>query len=138
YSPYGNTPQLGFDRQKEVLRRMVEEKYITQEEADNALQQELHFAEKRFDIQAPHFVFYVRDLLTEKYGQALVERGGLRVTTSLDLNLQQVAQASLSAEIEDLSRYRVGNGAALVNRPNTGEILAMVGTHDYFEATHEG
>lgn len=138
YSPYGNTPQLGFDRQKEVLRRMVEEKYITQEEADNALQQELHFAEKRFDIQAPHFVFYVRDLLTEKYGQALVERGGLRVTTSLDLNLQQVAQASLSAEIEDLSRYRVGNGSALVTKPNTGEILAMVGSHDYFDATHEG
>lgn len=138
YSPFGNTPQLGFDRQREVLRRMVEEGYITQEEADSAEEQELAFAEKRFDIQAPHFVFYVRDLLIEEYGQATVERGGLRVTTTLDLGLQQVAQASLSAEIDDLDRYRVGNGAALVTKPHTGEILAMVGSHDYFDATDEG
>lgn len=138
YSPYGNTPELGLERQKEVLRRMVEDKYITQEEADAAMGQELAFAEKRFEIQAPHFVFYVRDRLVETYGQAMVERGGLRVTTTLDLELQETAQASLSAEIADLSRYDVGNGAALVTKPTTGEILAMVGSQDYFDATAEG
>lgn len=138
YSPFGNTPELGKERQQDVLRRMAEEKYISQEEAHKAFAEELKFAEKKFTIRAPHFVFHVRDELVEQYGQALVERGGLRVTTTLDLNLHETAQASLSAEIDDLSRLKVGNGAALVTRPKTGEILAMVGSRDYFNATHEG
>lgn len=138
YSPFGNTPELGKDRQKDVLRRMAEDKYITAEQADEAFQAPLKFAEKKFSIRAPHFVFAVRDQLVEQYGHALVERGGLRVTTTLDLSLQDTVQASLSAEIETLTRLRVGNGAALVTRPKTGEILAMVGSRDYFDATHEG
>jgi membrane carboxypeptidase/penicillin-binding protein len=77
-------------------------------------------------------------LLEEEYGQAIVEGGGLRVYTTLDLSLQQDAQASLSAEINKLERYRVGNGAAMVTKPNTGEILAMIGSRDFFNATHDG
>ncbi len=138
YSPFGNTPELGKERQKEVLRRMTEDKYITAEDAAKAEETPLQFAEKKFTIHAPHFVFYVRDQLTDEYGQALVERGGLRVTTTLDLNLQETIQASLSAEIDDLTKLRVGNGAALVTKPKTGEIMAMVGSRDYFDATHEG
>lgn len=138
YSPFGNTPELGIQRQKEVLRRMVEDKYITQEQADQAASETLIFSTSKFDIEAPHFVFYVRDQLIEQYGQAMVERGGLRVTTTLDLDLQKAAQASLSAEIDRLARYRVGNGASVITRPNTGEILAMVGSRDYFNATAEG
>ena len=138
YSPFGNTPELGKERHKDVLRRMAEEKFITQEQADAAYAEELNFAEKKFTIRAPHFVFAVRDELVEQYGQAVVERGGLRVTTTLDLDLQETVQASLSAEINSLSRLRVGNGAALVTKPRTGEILAMVGSRDYFNATHEG
>lgn len=138
YSPFGNTPELGIERQKEVLRRMVEDKHITKEQADEAQNTKLVFAEKKFTIQAPHFVFYVRDQLVEEYGEAMVEKGGLRVTTTLDLDLHNTVQASVSAEIDKLSRYRVGNGAALVTRPSTGEILAMVGSRDYFSATHEG
>ncbi len=138
YSPFGNTPELGKERQKEVLRRMTEDGYITREQADQTFQTPLHFAEKKFSIRAPHFVFSVRDQLVEQYGHALVERGGLRVTTTLDLSLQDTVQASLSAEINTLSRLKVGNGAALVTRPKTGEILAMVGSRDYFDATHEG
>ncbi len=138
YSPFGNTPELGKERQKEVLRRMSEDKHITKEEADKAVAEELTFAEKKFTIKAPHFVFYVRDQLVEEYGEAVVERGGLRVTTTLDLALHETVQASVSAEINKLARYRVGNGAALVTKPNTGEILAMVGSRDYFSATHEG
>ncbi len=138
YSPFGNTPELGKARQEEVLRRMVEEKYISQQEADNAKQQPLHFAQAKVSINAPHFVFYVRDQLVEEYGPALVERGGLRVTTTLDLDLQNTVQASVSAEIDSLEKYRVGNGAALVTKPSTGEIIAMVGSRDYFNATSEG
>lgn len=138
YSPFGTTPELGLQRQQEVLRRMQEDGYITKEEQEQALTQELQFAQHNIEIKAPHFVFYVRDQLVEKYGQALVERGGLRVTTTLDYDLQDTVQASVSAEISQLERHRVSNGAALVTRPATGEILAMVGSRDYFNATAEG
>lgn len=138
YSPFGNTPERGIERQKEVLRRMAEDGYITAEQAESAQNTELAFAAKRFDIKAPHFVIDVRDQLTEQYGQHMVEQGGLRVTTTLDLELQTVLQASLSAEIATLERQQVGNGAALITRPKTGEILAMIGSRDYFDATHEG
>lgn len=138
YSPFGNTPELGKERQKEVLRRMAEDGYITAEEAENAVNESLQFAQKRFDIQAPHFVFYVRDQLIEMYGQRTVERGGLRVTTTLDFELQTVASASVSAEVAKLARARVGTGAGLVTNPKTGEILAMIGSQDYFNATQEG
>lgn len=138
YSPFGNSPELGEQRQKEVLRRMLEDGYITQEEADEADEAPLNFAANQFTIKAPHFVFYIRDQLVEQYGQALVEKGGLRVHTTLDYDLQTVVQASVSAEIDTLQRLRVSNGAAVVTRPSTGEILAMVGSRDYFNATAEG
>lgn len=138
YSPYGSNPTAAKNRQKEVLHRMVEDKYITQEQADKASQEVLHFALKKTDIQAPHFVFYVRDLLYQKYGVDKVEKGGLRVTTSLDLDLQNTAQASVSAEVEKLKVARVSNGAALVLKPGTGEILAMIGSKDYFDTKEDG
>ncbi len=138
YSPFGNTPELGKARQNEVLRRMTEDGYITAEQAEAAANEELVFAQKRFTIQAPHFVFHVRDQLIEEFGQGVVERGGLRVTTTLDLEMQNAAQASLSAEVNALARARVSTGASLVTNPKTGEILAMIGAKDYFDATSEG
>ncbi|MFZ5376926.1 MAG: transglycosylase domain-containing protein [Patescibacteria group bacterium] len=138
YSPFGSNAVHSKERQAEVLRRMVEDGYITQLEAEKAKSDTLHFALSKTDIQAPHFVFYVRDLLYEKYGEDTVKKAGLRVTTTLDLNLQESAQASLSAEIANLKRLRVTNGAAIVSKPNTGEILAMIGSKDYFDATAEG
>ncbi|MBI5151468.1 MAG: transglycosylase domain-containing protein [Candidatus Pacebacteria bacterium] len=138
YSPFGINPDLAKNRQKDVLRRMAEDKYITKEQALKAEQETLHFAQSKTQIAAPHFVFHVRDILEEKYGQALVESGGLRVYTTLDLKLQNDAQASLSSEINTLKRYRVGNGAALITKPSTGEILAMIGSRNFFDATHDG
>jgi penicillin-binding protein 1C len=138
YSPFGSNPEQAKNRQSEVLRRMVEDKYITQQQADQAKNEVLNFAISRTDIQAPHFVFYVRDLLFEKYGEDRVEKGGLRVTTTLDLDLQNAAQASLSAEVSKLQSYRVGNGAGLILKPNTGEILAMLGSKDYFNTKEDG
>ncbi|MCJ7740189.1 transglycosylase domain-containing protein [Candidatus Microgenomates bacterium] len=137
YSPYGAHPEYAIDRQKEVLERMVEDKYISEEEKNRALAEELNFKLQRTDIQAPHFVMYVKEKLVEKYGEKMVETGGLKVTTSLDLPLQEFAQDAVATEIAKLKNYRVGNGAALVTRPATGEILAMVGSKDYF-ATDSG
>lgn len=138
YSPFGSDRQRAKDRQAEVLRRMVEDGYITQLEAESALAEKLDFALKRTDIQAPHFVFYVRDLLYQEYGVETVEKGGLRVTTTLDLDLQEVAQASVAAEVANLERQQVGNGAAMIIKPDTGEILSMVGSKDYFDKDAEG
>lgn len=138
YSPFGSTPEKAKARQAEVLRRMVEDGYITEDQATTAKAEVLKYALSRTDIEAPHFVFYVRDWLYQKYGEETVERGGLRVTTTLDLGLQKDAQASLSAEVSKLARLRVGNGAALVLKPNTGEILAMIGSTDYFDTEHDG
>ena len=138
YSPFGSDPQRAKERQAEVLRRMVEDGYISKLEAEEAKSEVLEFALSKTDIKAPHFVFYIRDLLYEEYGEETVEKGGLRVTTSLDFDLHQTAQASLSAEIDSLERLRVSNGAAMIIKPNTGEILSMIGSKDYFDATAEG
>lgn len=137
YSPFTN-PESAKARQYEVLRRMSEDGYISQAEADQAFQVDLNFAAPATNINAPHFVFYIKSLLEEKYGIQTVERGGLRVTTSLDLDVQQYAQASLSAEINQLERFKVSNGAALVTKPNTGEILAMIGSRDFFNDDIDG
>lgn len=137
YSPFSN-PERAKARQHEVLRRMAEDGYISEDEADAAFETPLSFAPPATNIEAPHFVFYVKELLEHTYGLEAVERGGLRVTTTLDLPLQQYAQASVSGEVADLENYRVGNGAALITKPNTGEILAMVGSIDYFDTDNDG
>ncbi|PWU23284.1 penicillin-binding protein [Candidatus Cerribacteria bacterium 'Amazon FNV 2010 28 9'] len=138
YSPFGSHPDQAVRRQKEVLARMVDSKFITQDQANQAMQQPLKFATDAINIKAPHFVFYVKDILENEYSDQLIERGGLRVYTTLDLNIQEQAEASISAELKKLKNYRIGNAAALVTDPKTGEILAMVGSQNYFDATHDG
>ena len=130
-SPFGNNPELALDRQKLVLNRMVEEGYITKEEADKAKSEKIVFAQNRTNISAPHFVMFVREKLAEKYGEQIVEKGGISVTTTLDLSIQEMAEEIVASEVADIAKYDVGNGAALVTRPATGEILAMVGSSDY-------
>jgi len=137
YSPLAN-PDAAKTRQSLVLDRMIQDKYITTETAQTARSEELHFAASGTDIRAPHFVMYIRQILEEKYGIQKLEQGGLRVTTSLDINLQDAAQATLSAEMTMLKRLKISNGAALVTNPGTGEILAMIGSKDYFSHDIDG
>lgn len=131
YSPFGAHPEYSKGRQREVLNRMVEDKYITKAQAEAASNEELHFRQAT-GILAPHFVMYVKEQLVALYGEGTVERGGLKVKTTLDLDLQEFAQATIAAEVAKLKNLRVGNGAALVTKPATGEVLAMVGSTDYF------
>lgn len=138
YSPFGANPNFARARQLEVLSRMVQQEYITQQEADEAAQEKLVFAPQRTDIQAPHFVMYIKQLLAEKYGEHAVEQGGLDVITSLDLDLQQKVQEIVYEEAEKVKRLRISNGAAMVTNPNTGEILAMVGSKNYFDPNLDG
>ncbi len=138
YSPFGSRPEAGKRRQEEVLSRMQEQGYITSEQEEKAKKEKLVFSQIRDKIFAPHFVFYVKDLLVQKYGLERVEEGGLSVTTTLDLDLQDAAQASLSANIENSAQYGISNGAALVTQPASGEILAMIGSKDYFDLDNDG
>lgn len=137
YSPFGAHPEYAKERQKTVLKDMVDNKKISQGEADKAAKEELHFAQIT-PPKAPHFALWVKEQLTEKYGEKLVEQGGLRVNTTLDLDLQDLAQATVATEVGKLKKQKVGNGAAIVTRPKTGEILAMVGSYDYFAKDEDG
>ena len=138
YSPFTSDNTAAKNRQTEVLIRMVEDGYITMEQATAAQAEQLNFALKKTDILAPHFVFYVRDYLIRTYGEDKVEKGGLRVQTTLDLEIQDAVQASVAAEVADLAGARVSNGAAMVTVPDTGEVLAMIGSRDYFDQEHDG
>lgn len=138
YSPFGAHPELAKSRQKEVLQQMVAAKYITQDQAEVASNTELVFAPQATDIKAPHFVMYVKEQLEKKYGPAIVEQGGLTVQTTLDWTVQQQAQDVVTNEIAKITYLHIGNGAALVTNPQTGEILAMVGSKDYFDVKSDG
>jgi membrane peptidoglycan carboxypeptidase len=89
-------------------------------------------------ISAPHFVFYVKEQLIKKYGIQKVTEGGLKVWTTLDSDLQNYAQDQVTTEIEKLKKLKVSNGAALITESKTGEILAMVGSRDYFDNEIDG
>lgn len=137
FSPFGTKPELAKGRQSAVLRRMVEDGYIGKEEADAAEKDELKYA-KPERLEAPHFALWVKEQLAEKYGTTMVEQGGLRVTTTLDLDLQKFAEDVIATEVGRLKKQHVGNGALIATRPKSGEILAMVGSKDYFAEDEDG
>lgn len=138
FSPFGTHRNQAIIRQQEVLRRMVEEGYITYDEAQRAYNEPLHFLEPKTPIKAPHFVLYIKEMLEERYGQRLIERGGLRIVTSLDSELQKQAQNIVSYHIRSLEKLNVNNGAMVITNPISGEILAMVGSVDYFDKENDG
>ncbi len=149
YSPYsGKTDETGQPlwklRTTGVLHSMLEQGYITSLQQEQALAdlENLTFEKKAFEIKAPHFVFYVRDQLEEMFGEETVNKGGLKVTTTLDLPLHNEAQQIVADELKKLEEskydYHITNGAAMVLNPKTGEILSMVGSRDYFDTEHGG
>jgi 1A family penicillin-binding protein len=137
YSPY-ISPQAAIARQHLVLLKMRELGFISAEEMDKAIKEEFKIRPPVIEIKAPHFVMFVRDLLVDQYGEALVTHGGLKVKTSLDLNTQEIAQNAVNQEIEKLKNLNVSNGAALITNPKTGEILAMIGSKNYFDTEGDG
>ncbi len=138
YSPFGAHPELAKTRQKEVLRRMVEDQHITWDKAEESSATELQFIPPSQTIKAPHFVMFVKEMLSQKYGPELVEQGGLDVTTSLDLGVQEQAQKIVFEETAKIAHLNVSNGATLITNPATGDILAMVGSRNYFDIKNDG
>ncbi|MFA5127044.1 MAG: PBP1A family penicillin-binding protein [Patescibacteria group bacterium] len=139
YSPYGNNKDKLINRQHLVLNMMVEQGYITKEEAESAKQEPLNFKKRAENMLAPHFVMYVKDLLEEKYGTNNVEQGGWKITTSLDWDMQQVAEKVINDQVpKNLEKYDAGNASLVAIDVNSGEIKAMVGSKDYFDDNIDG
>jgi membrane peptidoglycan carboxypeptidase len=136
YSPlYGTNPELAEDRQNFVLDQMLKYKEytgVTEEQVQAAREQELEYSDGKIDIKAPHFVFYVKKLLEDEYGTERVERGGLKVRTSLDYAIQEIAEEEVIEGVESAHRYNLYNGSLVAMDPNTGDVLAMVGSVDYW------
>lgn len=133
YSPYGENPNLWKNRQKDVLERMADLKFITKDDAKKAEKEKIAFKPNQNNIKAPHFVMYVKDLLVQRYGLPVVERGGLTVITSLDLKTQDMAQKIITDEVERAGYLNFTNAGGLVTNPTNGDILAMVGGKDYYD-----
>ena len=131
YSPYGLTPTAWKTRQREVLHNMVKLKYISQKQADAAAKEPLFFREQQQSLHAPHFVEYVKQQLIQTYGITAVEKGGLQIITTLDLPTEEMAEKIVRDEVERSRYLSVSNGAALITDPRKGDILAMVGSHDF-------
>lgn len=131
YSPFGQSPSLWKKRQQEVLDRMQELGYISKDMKNKAQEEHLVFAHQQTPLHAPHFAMFIKNLLIQKYGLPLVEKGGLTVVTSLDLSLQDMAQQAVSTEVARDTYLHLTNGAALITNPTNGDILAMVGSTDY-------
>jgi membrane peptidoglycan carboxypeptidase len=142
YDPYRNRA-AAIARQHEVLDLMVRHGYITREQAEAAKAEELAFAENKVTLLAPHWVFYVRDLLVSLFGLETFRSGGLQVITTLDLNLQHKAEQIVEEKIAYYESPRGGdcrchNGALVAIDNQTGQILVMVGSRDYWRADIEG
>lgn len=133
YSPFIN-PEAAERRKNNVLYNMYEQGYISKSERDELLLAKVEVLPPKTSIKAPHFVFYTRNAMEEQYGSKVVEEGGFKVTTSLDLEIQEKAEQILQEELAKIKDLNVTNGGIIVLHPQTGEILAMVGSVDYFNA----
>ncbi|MHB1293609.1 MAG: penicillin-binding protein 1C [Anaerolineae bacterium] len=144
YNPLSD-PEAAKERQTVVLGLIAKAGYISEEEAALAREEPLQFASDAYPINAPHFVMAARDELSDLVGEEAIRRGGLRVHTTLDLNLQREAEAQIQRHLEYLNTetpespaHNVRNAAAVVLDPETGAVRAMVGSPDYADAEIDG
>jgi len=140
-SPYTKNKEKLIARQKKILERVAELKLVDNQEVKNALAIDTLAKVKSIvhPIQAPHFVFYVRQLLEEKYGQEFVETAGLQIKTTLDYEMQKKAEDLLKVSVpNNEKRFGASNSALVALNPKNGEILTMVGSRDYFDEKIDG
>ncbi|MEX2090954.1 MAG: PBP1A family penicillin-binding protein [Candidatus Paceibacterota bacterium] len=139
YSPYGNNVPELLARKDFVLARMQTLNLISEEEYVTAKEQELEFKKSTEKLVAPHFVIMVKEYLTSKYGEGIVESGGFRVITTLDANLQSLAEEVVGKYAKiNKEKYKASNAAMVSIDPKNGEVLALVGSANYFDIENEG
>ena len=133
-----NLPALK-QRRNLVLFLMYEQGYISEEEKNNAQKEELKIEKDKGLREAPHFVLYVKQLLAEQFGEKLVDTGGLKVITTLDFAKQQFAEKAVKENGDKFAKESKANNASLVAiDPKTSQILAMVGSRDFYNEEIDG
>jgi len=133
YSPFSSSKAY-VSRTEHVLNRMFEDGYIDKETQLKTIEEvkNYQFYNNSSKLLAPHFVFWIKDILSQRYGEDIAEGGGLKVTTTLDLSLQDEVQKIVREEIDKSEKLGITNGAAVVIDPRDGQVLAMVGSKDYY------
>lgn len=140
YSPYGQHKDALEKRKNQVLSQMLKHDFITQEEYDQAVNEVVEWKpQSATGIKAPHFVFYVRDKLAEKYGEESLAERGFKVITTLDYELQEKGEEMTKKWAEkNKAAFNAENAAIVATDPKTGQILTMVGSRDYFDTEIDG
>jgi membrane peptidoglycan carboxypeptidase len=140
YSPYGTHQEALIKRWKTILDLMADQGYIAKEQAEATKKIDVlkRVVPKREAIVAPHFIFYIKDQLAAKYGDEAVESGGLKVITTLNYDKQMLAERAIADNIEGVEKNGGSNAALVSLDPKTGQVLAMVGSRDYFDVENDG
>jgi len=139
YSPFGPNKDLLLARQKYILDLMAKYGYISEDQAETAKNTAVKFKAPSENMIAPHFVMYVKELLADKYGEKTVEQGGLKIYTTLDLYKQKIAEEVINDKAPaNEKKYQATNAALVSLDPKTGQVLAMVGSKDYFNDAIDG
>lgn len=139
YSPYGPNKDLLIQRQHYILDLMFKQGYISEAKVEAAKLYKLKFKKPTANIIAPHFVMYIKGILSEKYGEKMIETEGLKIYTTLDLFKQEIAEKVIKDAAENNEKkYQATNAALTAIDPKTGQILAMVGSADYFNEKIDG
>jgi len=139
FSPYGENLDDLFARQKYILNEMAKLGYISQADADKAASEKINFKPKKESMIAPHFVMYVKQLLADQYGERYAEESGLKVVTTLDKSYQELAEKAIANHIDgNKKNWQASNASLVALDPKTGQILAMVGSADYYDDTIDG
>lgn len=139
YSPYGSNKERLIERKNKILEKMKELGFISKEQLEKSRSEELRFKTQDKGILAPHFVIMVREYLVSKYGEEFVQNSGLRVYTTLDWDLQKKAEEIIAKSAEKNEKlFRAKNAALVAIDPKTGQILALVGSRDYFDERIDG
>lgn len=132
YTPFGSHVEELLGRKDYVLNRMVQEKYITSEQAEEAKSVVLEFAKVSQMIKAPHFVLHIQEYLFKTYGKNFLEEEGYRIYTTLDWDLQQAAEEAIEQGVARNKKNKAHNASLVAINPKNGEILSMVGSADWF------
>ncbi|TSA46507.1 PBP1A family penicillin-binding protein [bacterium] len=139
YNPWGPNREELDARARTVLQLMFDQGYITKAQLGLAKGEKVDFKQITTGILAPHFVLYIQNLLAQKYGENSLQEGGFKVTTTLDLDLQTKAEAAVAKQVPvNEKNYNAGNASLVALDPRNGQILAMVGSRDYFDKVHDG
>lgn len=132
-SPYGKNIEVLLKRKDYILDQMASAGLVTNEQKEEAKKEELVFiSQSESSIKAPHFVLYVKNYLVEKYGEESLDQEGFKVYTSLDWDLQKEAEKLVAEGVVNNKKYNAHNAALVAINPNSGEILSLVGSADWF------